>query len=72
VTNLSQIRPGNQANGFVLETPAHNANVEFADFLSQRVPIETEQLCGFDLISPRRTERRTDQRQLNLAQNPLV
>ena len=43
-----------------------------ADFLSQRVAVQPEQIGGLDLVAPRGGQRRRDQRAFHIPQNAVV
>ena len=51
---------------------ADNPDFLLADLLAKRIAVETEQFGGFDLVSPRRRERRRDQRSFHIAKHTIV
>src|SRR5438046_9224722 len=47
-------------------------DVEVADFLTQRVAVDPQQVGGADLIAARSGQRHRQERMLNFAQHPVV
>src|SRR5215470_20103429 len=55
-----------------LAAAAEDLNVEIADFLTQRVAIDPEQICGADLVAASGRKRHRQERMLDLPQHPMV
>src|SRR5271169_6656050 len=50
----------------------HAAEVEVPNSLAQRVTVETQNFCGFDLVSSGEGQRRGDQRRFKIVQHPMI
>src|SRR5260221_224711 len=55
-----------------LAAAAEDLNVEIADFLTQRVAIDPEQICGADLVPASGRKRHRQERMLDLPEHPVV
>src|ERR1700684_4201402 len=55
-----------------LVTAPVDLNVQVANLLPQRVPIEAEQIGGADLIAPGRRQRGGEQRHLDLLEDAVI
>src|SRR6202035_1167379 len=55
-----------------LVTAPVDLNVQIANLLPQRVPIEAEQIGGADLIAPGRRQRGGEQRHLDLLEDTVI
>src|SRR5688572_18055500 len=73
------VRQSNTRDQFVTSTavarsgpPANHPDVEVADFLAQRIAVQSEELRGLDLIASGRPKRDADQRCLDLPQHAVI
>ena len=55
-----------------LAAAAEDLNVEIADFLTQRVAIDPEQICGADLVAASGRKGHRQERMLDLPEHPVV
>src|ERR1700683_3455227 len=55
-----------------LITAPIDLNVQVANLLAQRVPIETEQIGGADLVAPGRRQSGREQRHLDLLEDAVI
>src|SRR5438876_7846692 len=55
-----------------LAAAAEDLNVEIADFLTQRVAIDPEQICGADLVAASGRKGHRQERMLDLPEYPVV